>query len=286
MLTGQAPWNHGVEANNHHGYSLGATPKTLPEGYADWARGAFVSAYPAGPEGGMRRGWEVFDGPEAGERAGEETVRRAMAWMPTDRPVLLWVHVYEPHGPYIGVGETERERYAEEVLRADRALAPLLRSLKARGATIVITSDHGEVLDEERCSYQHERSISEHVLRVPLIRWSPDISQQVISGRVGLMDVPALLAGEAIEHRPVWLAQSGMCEPDCAAGCAPSGLSGRDKVAIDEGGRWVDRPGRGRFAEGSPAEDLQRHLDEIPPLRPPQGPSSDAAESLGYLDPL
>ena len=160
MLTGHAPWSHGVEANNHHGYTLGATPATLPEKYPDWARGAFVSAYPAGPEGGMRRGWDVFDGPEAGERPGPETVRRAMEWLPKDRPALLWVHVYEPHGPYIGTGATERERYGEEVLRADRAVAPLLRVLKARGATIVITSDHGEVLDEERCSYQHERSIS------------------------------------------------------------------------------------------------------------------------------
>ena len=286
MLTGQAPWVHGVEANNHHGYTLGATPQTLPEQYPDWAHGAFVSAYPAGPEGGMRRGWDVFDGPDVGERPGSETVRRAMEWIPKDRPALLWVHVYEPHGPYVGTGATERERYGEEVLRADRAVAPLLKALKARGATIVITSDHGEVLDEERCSYQHERSISEHVLRVPLIRWAPGISAREISGRVGLMDVPALLAGQEIQPRPFWLAESGMCEPDCAPGCAPTGLTGRDRVALDGGGRMVDRPGFGRFTVGTPEPTLAAHLDSIPALKQPDGPGSDAAEALGYIDPL
>lgn len=286
MLTGKAPWEHGVEGNNHHGYVLGAEHPTLPEQHEGWASGAFVSAYPAGPEGGMRRGWDVFDGPEAGERPGMETVKRALAWLPTDRPALLWVHVYEPHGPYVGRGETEAERYAEEVRRADRALSPLLDVLQERGARIVITSDHGEVLDEERCSYQHERSISKHVLQVPLVRWAPDIETQQLDGRVGLMDIPALLSGETVQVRPVWRAESGMCEPDCAPGCAPTGLAGRDRVIIDDGGRWIDRPGGGRYSEGNPATGLDALLDEMPALALPSGPGSDAAESLGYLDPL
>ena len=286
MLTGQAPWEHGVLANNHHGYALGASPPTLPEQYSDWARGAFVSAYPAGPEGGMRRGWEVFDGPKTGERSGQETVQKALDWLPKDRPALLWVHLYEPHGPYVGTGATERERYGEEVRRADRMLKPLLELLEQRGATIVITSDHGEVLDEERCSYQHERTISEHVLRVPLVRWSPGIAPREIDDMVGLMDVGPMLAGQAPSPRKDWVAQSGMCEPDCAPGCAPTGLSGRDSVVLDGDGRMVDRPGRGRFSVGSPAESLGARLDALPAFKGPSGPGSDAAESLGYLDPL
>lgn len=285
MLTGEPPWVHGMEANNHHGYRLRADLPVLPETYEGWASAAFVSAYPAGPEGGMRRGWDVFDGPEEGERAGTVAVERALEWLPTDRPALLWVHVYEPHGPYEGDGATERDRYAEEVLHVDEMLSPLLKTLQQRKATIVVTSDHGEVLDEERCSYQHERSISDHVLRVPLFRWAPDLQPQIVGGWVGLSDVPALLRGERPQGRPYWLAQSGMCESDCAEGCAPAGIAGRDTVVSDSGGRWVSRPGRGRFSIGQPVAQHQAWLDGVPAVRPPIDETTEAARSLGYITP-
>jgi hypothetical protein len=285
MLTGLYPWEHGLAANNHHGYRLRPDVPVLPESFEGWARGAFVSAYPAGPEGGLERGWDIFVGPPEGERPGSVAVSAAMDWLPTDRPALLWVHVYEPHGPYVGSGVTERERYGAEVRRADALLGPLIDLLKVRGATIVVAADHGEVLDEERCSYQHERSISEHVLRVPLIRWGPGIKPAVSDAIIGLNDVPALLRGETPPPRSHWLAQSGMCESDCAPGCSPSGLTGRDTVVIDGGGRWVSRPGRGRFMVGQPADGLAAKLDSVPSVSAPASEANQAAKSLGYLEP-
>ena len=55
MFTGVLPWEHGAWANKHHGYALGESIPVLMESdrYAGWAKGAFVSAYPAGPEGGL-----------------------------------------------------------------------------------------------------------------------------------------------------------------------------------------------------------------------------------------
>ncbi|MGB0639678.1 MAG: sulfatase-like hydrolase/transferase [Myxococcota bacterium] len=285
MLTGLLPWEHGVLANNHHGYSLTDSVPVLPEQYPDHASGAFVSAYPAGPAGGLERGWDVFDGPAEGERPGTVTIEKAMAWIPSDRPSLLWIHVYEPHGPYVGEGYTERERYASEVRNVDKMMGPVLSFLKARGATIVVASDHGEVMDEERCGYQHERSISETVLRVPLIRWSPGIVPSVIDGWVGLNDVPTLLKGDKVTPRDHWVAQSGMCEPDCAPGCDPSGLSGRDTVVFFEGGRWIRRPGKGLFKEGQPPEQGRQLLDQVPPFIAPDQAQTDGAKSLGYIDP-
>lgn len=284
MLTGLLPWVHGVEANNHHGYTLNAAIQTLPERYPDWASGAFVSAYPAGPEGGLRRGWSIFDGPVVGERSGEDTVAKALAWLPADQPALLWVHVYEPHGPYQGTGATERQRYGQEVQHADRLLRPLIAALERRGALIVVTSDHGEVLDEARCSYQHERSISPHVLRVPLFRVGPGIAPTVVERRVGLTDVPALLAGDAAVQRTTWAAESGMCEADCAPGCAPAGLEGRDRVVFGATGQWIDRPGRGRFSLGTPAPGMAAELDSIAPWQPPSTRPSDGARALGYTE--
>ena len=285
MLTGRNPWEIGLMANNHHGYRLSPDVQVLPEMFEGHASGAFVSAYPAGPAGGLDRGWDVFDGPSEGERPGGEAIAAAMAWLPTDKPALLWVHVYEPHGPYVGTGVTELERYGAEVRRADAILAPLLALLQSRGATIVVAADHGEVLDEERCSYQHERSISEHVLRVPLIRWAPGIQPKVSDKLIGLTDVPALLRGESPQPRRHWIAQSGMCEADCAPGCSPNGLAGRDTVVIDAGGRWVSRPGRGRFAEGRPDPSSRARLSSVPVIIAPEAEANQAAESLGYLNP-
>ena len=291
MLTGRPPWETGVEGNNHHGYSLPEGIPTLPERYPGAPSAAFVSAFPAGPEGGLGRGWQRFDGPAEGERPGEEAVRMALDWLPAEGPGTLWVHLYEPHGPYVGAAATDPERYAEEVARADAALAPLLAALAARGALVVLAADHGEVLLEERCGRQHERSTHPAVLRVPLVRVGPGVPAEERPERVGLDLVPALLDGGAwgrgpLVGRAVTLAESGLCEAGCAPGCTPPGLLGRDRVAIDDGGRWVDRPGRGRFAEGAPGPDAAAAIGGFPPRRAPENAAVEAGmEALGYREP-
>jgi hypothetical protein len=160
-----------------------------------------------------------------------------------------------------------------------------LDELERRSARIIIASDHGEVLDEERCSYQHERSISDHVLHVPLIRWSPDTVKKTVDDIVSLADVPALLKGEGVRARDFWIAQSGMCESDCAPGCSPKGLPGRDTLILNGDGRWVNRPGRGVFKQGQPSEDMAKRLDSVPPLSEPHSAANKHAEILGYIDP-
>ena len=292
MLTGLQPWEHGMEANNHHGYRLAEALETWPERAPEGTRtGAFVSAFPAGPDGGLGQGFERFDGPETGERRGEVAVERALEWLPDDQPAWLWVHVYEPHGPYEGEGTDDVARYAEEVRRADALLAPLVEHLKERGARIVVAADHGEVLLEERCGRQHERSTSDHVLRVPLFRWEPGLPTATRTERVGLDIVPSLLAGTAwgtppLSARAAIEAESGLCEAGCAPGCAPPGVLGRDRVVIDDGGRWVQRPGRGVFVEGRPASTHRALLDAIPAVAAP-GVVVNTAElqALGYTAP-
>lgn len=292
MLTGLQPWEHGMEANNHHGYRLPDAALSWPERAPAGTRtAAFVSAFPAGPDGGLGQGFAAFDGPETGERPGSVAVERALAWLPADAPAWLWVHLYEPHGPYEGEGPDDVARYAEEVRRADDLLAPLIAELRERGARIVVAADHGEVLLEERCGRQHERSTSAHVLRVPLFRWEPGRPAAARPDRVGLDVVPALLAGEewgagGLVGRAATLAESGLCEAGCAPGCSPAGVLGRDRVVIDDGGRWVDRPGRGVFVEGRPAAEHRALLDGMPAV-PAPGAVVDTPElrALGYTGP-
>lgn len=298
LFTGLMPWEHGVEGNNHHGYSLSATipvlPETLPVRLAtdrwpasSWVKAAFTSAYPAGPAGGLGRGWDVFNGPDAGERPGSQTVALALDWLGrvTRNPVLLWVHLYEPHGPYQGAepgSGREKQAYGDEVRRADAALAPLLDALEARRARIVVAADHGEVLDEETCHWQHGRSSSDEVLRVPLMRWEPGALPSAHHERVGLVDVPALLAGDAPRARSIWLAESGICEPGCTPGCTPAGLAGRDRVVVGDGGRWTLRGGR-LLQQGHPDRAWLPALRAIPPVPPAAALATpEMTSALGY----
>lgn len=289
MLTGLMPWEHGMEANNHHGYTLSPRATTLAEAHPGWDSAAFVSAYPAGPVGGLTRGFGRVEAPEAGERSGEIAVEGALGWLQAHDPAvggLLWVHLYEPHGPYEGEGATDPERYAEEVRRADALLAPLITALRARGATIVAAADHGEVLLEETCGRQHERSSAEVVLHVPLMRWAPGVQPREDAALRSLADVPALLSGGALPERSAILAESGLCEPSCAPGCSPPGLLGRDRVLIAPGGRAWLRPGVGFGSRGTlpmGAEAAAALLGALPTVPPPSQPEeAEALQALGY----
>lgn len=323
LLTGLMPARHGMRANNHHGSSLPWSVETVPEHLRKqgWRTAAFVSAYPAGPEGGLDQGFQVFDGPDSAERSGAVAVSKAVGWLgtvPARESFFLWVHLFEPHGPYappeedaraVGASAGEADRYAAEVHAADRFLAPLFEAAEDREALVAVTADHGEVLDEEVCSWQHERSIHEAVLRVPLVIAGPGVSGAVEREEwAGLVDVmPTLLAllglpGLAeVDGAPMleegvgrdhWLAESGMCEPDCAPGCAPEGLGGRDRVVLTDKWRVVDRAGRGPWAEGVGApfpEEWRGLLAPLPAFVPPEpveDPEADrAAEALGYQEP-
>ena len=320
LFTGQLPWQHGMRANNHHGSQLAPAAYTLAEHahQAGWATGAFVSAWPAGPAGGLDQGFDTFQGPSAGERPGHQAVGEALRWLdslPSSQPYLLWVHLYEPHGPYapprddllaVGApaeGASDRLRYGGEVHQADRLLQPLLQRWRDSSALLLVAGDHGEVLDEQPCGVQHERSTHEVVLRVPLFLAGPGLSPRVIEEWVGLDDVAATLAGQvplppwpggrgrdlaaAHDPRTIWLAESGLCEADCAPGCRPEGLLGRDRVVIGEEWRVTFRPGRGMMKEGAvPADAVWREaLGSLPVMTLPLGAEDgEMGRALGYLE--
>jgi arylsulfatase A-like enzyme len=304
LWTGLLPPAHGMRGNNHHGFTLDASHTTTAEALsaAGWATAAFVSAYPAGPEGGMDQGWQSFSGPEEGEQSGQIAVTRALRWIEEQEgPWLAWVHVYEPHGPYtpdaqdlaaVGGGTDDAARYAGEVHRADRLIGPLLDDAMDRNAWVVLTSDHGEVHDEETCGWQHARSASPMVLRVPLVLAGPGIPVEVRDDLVGLTDVHATvlrLAGlsttgglQDVSTRREWVAESGYCDPACALNCAPEGVLGKDRVVFGaDTGVWTQRPGWGGW--GDPR--LESALADYPAPTDAGQVDAERAEALGYQVP-
>jgi len=128
MFTGAGPWRTEMLLN---GLSLPpkfplVSEQLLSSGYRT---GAFVSAYVLEETLGFGRGFEVYDddfgsvrgwsrtGPgriqamvqrhfspqHVVERKADATVEQALAWLnePSDAPFFAWVHLFDPHGPYV-----------------------------------------------------------------------------------------------------------------------------------------------------------------------------------------
>jgi len=215
ILSGRYPFVHGVRENA--GFRFPPQMDTLASllkarGYAT---GAFVSAFPLDVRFGLDRGFDVYDdrygkGLEKSafrvpERRGADTVAAASEWIkdtahPT--PWLAWVHLYEPHFPYIPpepfASQFKDAPYLGEVAAADAALAPLVGPIleqAANGRTlVVVTGDHGESLGEHG-EMSHGLFAYEATLHVPLIVFAPRLLKpRVVDEPVRHVDiVPTLL---------------------------------------------------------------------------------------------
>jgi arylsulfatase A-like enzyme/Flp pilus assembly protein TadD len=186
ILTGLLPWQHGIRDNA--GFSLDAKHPTLAAELQSlgYATGAFVSAFPLDSRFGLDRGFDVYDdeyAPTSGaldfavqERAGTETLARAAAWWrgAAGRKRFLWVHLYEPHAPYLPPSpyreQYPNDPYLGEVAATDAMLAhtlgPLLR--ESPNAMVILTGDHGEALGDHG-EKTHGLFAYESTLAVPLI---------------------------------------------------------------------------------------------------------------------
>jgi arylsulfatase A-like enzyme/tetratricopeptide (TPR) repeat protein len=169
IFTGLLPFQHGVRDNL--GYRLTPAHQTLASQLKGrgYATGAAVSAIVLERSTGIAEGFDFYDDAieirEAGEpmgrvqRSGFRTEKMLEDWIagtPPGKPLLAFLHLYEPHSPY-EPPEPFRSRYASnpydgEIAAADAIVGRFLDFLKARGiydrACILFLSDHGEGLGE------------------------------------------------------------------------------------------------------------------------------------------
>jgi arylsulfatase A-like enzyme/Flp pilus assembly protein TadD len=173
ILTGLYPPGHGVRENV--GAVLAAGLPTLAEllGKGGWATGGFVSAFVLDHRWGIGRGFDrYFDDFDLGglgtasaanvglvRRDGAETVAAALSWLdtrPAGRPFFLWLHLYDPHDPYMPK-EPFRSRYPGRPYDAvaaytDSLVGDFRRALDERrllrDSLVILTSDHGEGLGD------------------------------------------------------------------------------------------------------------------------------------------
>jgi len=183
---------------------------------------------------GIDRGFGSYhQEPPSGGKGGDAaaTTEVVLQWLAQrhDRPFFLWIHIFEPHGPYrvdpellapigdlprwneepaelpvleglFGVGGIPsyqvlgeernparyRARYAARVAYADRHLGRIMTTLEETGlasdTVTVLTADHGELLGEHNCCFEHSTRLFQPVLHVPLLTAGPGLPAGV---RVG-----------------------------------------------------------------------------------------------------
>lgn len=222
LFTGLLPTRTGVRWNGEQRLApLPGGPATLAERFraAGYATAAFVSAAVLDHAFGLDRGFELYDdavgalpppnaGPAANrfraERPAQLTVERARAWLaaqPAERPLFLWVHLFEPHDPYLPPPPfAERfagDPYSGEIAATDQAVAGLLESPRFRpeGQGIVsVIGDHGEGLGEHG-EATHGILLHDAALHVPWIVAAPGFAPRRFGGAVSQTDLaPTLLA--------------------------------------------------------------------------------------------
>ena len=141
---------------------------------------------------------EEFAGPELRRSQITEYVTNA----PKDKPLFLWVHLFEPHEPYVlhpehsFGGEGSIEAYDSEIATADDEVGKIVDAVEKRrpGAIVVVSADHGEEFGDHGGRY-HGTTVYEEQVRVPLVVVAPGVPPSVISMPVQTIDLlPTTLA--------------------------------------------------------------------------------------------
>jgi arylsulfatase A-like enzyme/tetratricopeptide (TPR) repeat protein len=247
ILTGTYPPYHGVRENV--GYVLdGRTPTlaTLLQARG-WATAAFVSAYVLDSQSGTGRGFDrYFDDFDLGRRksidistvrrTGDKTVAEAVRWLdarPADRPFFLWLHLYDPHDPYLPP-EPYRTTYAGRpydgtVAFTDAVVGSFRQALEQRGlldrSLLVFTADHGEGLGDHGEMF-HGYFVYDTTIHVPLIIRTPgrSLAGRVVPDAVSHVDLlPTVLDAASLQAPAI---AHGTSLLPLMAGTAPVARSG------------------------------------------------------------
>jgi len=206
IFTSLYPPSHGIRENGtfvlsdsvstlaeilkEDGYSTGAVVGSfvldhrfgLNQGF-DYYDDSFHKAppYPLDEEEPVPEHWQGHD-VDTFERTADEITLQGLRWLEQNkkRPFFLWLHYYDPHIPYYPPpdfrGSGARENYLGEVSFVDECLGYLFDYLRRSGleetTIMVITSDHGEGLDEHGYK-NHGSHLYDQELIIPLLVRDP-----------------------------------------------------------------------------------------------------------------
>lgn len=197
IFTGLSPVKHGVRNNGM--FVLPDEVETLAEVFAadGYATGAFVSAEVVTRRYGLDQGFDVYDDDLSKSRRfgqtmvpsrrGGVTLEAATAWLdtvPPDKPVFLWLHLYDPHAPYDPPppfrSRFPGDPYGGEIAYADAVVGELLAYLEETGrlsdTVFTVLGDHGEGLGEHG-EQTHGFLLHQATIHVPWILRTPGMTR-------------------------------------------------------------------------------------------------------------
>jgi hypothetical protein len=173
-------------------------------------------------------------------------------------PLFLWVHLFEPHEPYVmhpshafGDGAPKPiDAYDSEIAYADEALGKLVALVREKrpGIAIVVTADHGEEFGEHGGRY-HGTSCYEEQVRVPLVVVGPGVSP----GRVATV-------AQTIDLLPTVLSAFGMPRPARVRGRDLGPLLAQRDAGEDPGLAYVETDEYSLVARGADRLVCARHI--------------------------
>lgn len=194
MLTGLYPPEHGLHNNGQAALPPGLPTLATELQAAGYETGAFVAAFVLNHKFGLQQGFKTYNDDLSQAEAGLHghhqyrdanlVINAALTWLqPRSRkPFLCWVHLFDPHFPYLThedrFGEEFKDRpYDAELAYVDKQIDRLITNLRESGALqntlIVIVGDHGESLGEHG-ELSHSMTLYDATLRVPLLVVSPN----------------------------------------------------------------------------------------------------------------
>ena len=137
-------------------------------------------------------------------------------------PFFIWAYYSDPHSPYIfhrgfpSFGPWMKDVYDNEIAYTDHHVGRLIDGMASRGllenTLIVLTSDHGEGLDEadDHGHRYHGPNLHDEVVRVPLMVCGAGVTPGRVPTSVSLIDLPPTFlevadVSPSPEHRGVSL---------------------------------------------------------------------------------
>lgn len=217
MMTALSPRDTGVVDNIT---AISEAAPTLAEAFraAGFTTLAAVSASHVSPEqSGLFQGFDRMDTPDTTNRDAAETIARLEPWLLElrDRPLFVWLHLFDAHGPYDSPPQflrlyweahrnprdpnlplpPENERavwamdvrdpeyilaqYKGEVSYLDDQLARFLADRRLADALLAITGDHGESLGNHGVYWEH-KELYPDTLAVPLVLRGPGVQAGLV----------------------------------------------------------------------------------------------------------
>ncbi len=251
MLTGMYPAAHRVRDNVRD--TLPSAIPTLAETFKKngYQTAGFAGSMVLSQQTGIARGFDYYDdffsrgdvhAEDLGgiERKAEDVAQSFEYWLQhrnSQAPFFAFVHFYDPHSPYTppvgySASSTIENLYSGEIKYVDFAIGKLFATLKKNNiwnnAAILITSDHGEMLNEHG-ELGHGFFLYHPALAVPLLLHGPGLTAGTsVADLVEIADIaPTLL--------------------DVAGIQPPAQMQGESLIALSKEGR--KKKNRAAYAE-------------------------------------